>query len=56
MIELELPCCGDTTRLPELTDEIRCDGCGVVVELAPDRAAAASRAASAVTAIPALAA
>ncbi len=36
MIDFELPCCGEATRLAELADEVRCDGCGVVVELAPD--------------------
>jgi len=36
MIELELPCCGASSRLAEDTLEARCDGCGIVTELAPD--------------------
>jgi hypothetical protein len=34
MIELEMPCCGTTTRVIELTDEVGCETCGVVLELA----------------------
>jgi hypothetical protein len=55
MIELELPCCGGTTRLAELADDIRCEDCGVAVELAPDAPAAAPGLATAAR-IPALAA
>ena len=33
MIQIEMPCCGTTTHLDELTDEVGCDGCGVVLEL-----------------------
>jgi hypothetical protein len=36
MIELELPCCGGTATLAEDAFEVRCDGCGIVAELAPD--------------------
>jgi hypothetical protein len=34
MIEIELPCCGATARLDDLGDEVDCDACGVVLELA----------------------
>jgi len=34
MIEIELPCCGTATRIDELTDEVGCEACGVVLELA----------------------
>ena len=50
MIELELPCCGGTTRLPELTDEVECEGCGVVVALAADPGIAAPAASAFATA------
>jgi len=33
MIEIELPCCGATTHLDELADTIRCESCGVALEL-----------------------
>ncbi len=33
MIEIELPCCGTTTCLDELTDEVDCETCDVVLEL-----------------------
>ena len=33
MIEIELPCCGTTTRLDELTDAVDCETCNVVLEL-----------------------
>ena len=33
MIEIELPCCGSTTHLVELTDSVRCETCFVVLEL-----------------------
>lgn len=33
MIQIEMPCCGTTAHLPELTDEVGCEGCGVVLEL-----------------------
>ena len=36
MIEIELPCCGTTARLEQLTDEVDCDECGVRLELARD--------------------
>jgi hypothetical protein len=34
MIEIELPCCGIATLVEELTNEVGCDTCGVVLELA----------------------
>ncbi len=54
MIDVELPCCGETMRLVELSDEMRCEACGVVVELAPDSVVAHEP--SAVAVVPALAA
>ena len=33
MIEIELPCCGTTAHLDELTDAVDCEVCGVVLEL-----------------------
>jgi hypothetical protein len=33
MIQIEMPCCGTTAHLDALTDEVGCDGCGVVLEL-----------------------
>ena len=33
MVEIEMPCCGTTTHIAELTDELTCDACGVVLEL-----------------------
>lgn len=33
MIQIEMPCCGTTTHLDELTDEVGCETCGVVLEL-----------------------
>jgi len=35
MIEIELPCCGSTTHIDELTDVVGCETCGVVLELDP---------------------
>lgn len=29
-----MPCCGTATRVEELTDEVGCETCGVVLELA----------------------
>lgn len=29
-----MPCCGTTTRVAELTDEVGCEACNVVLELA----------------------
>jgi hypothetical protein len=34
MIEIEMPCCGTTTVVEELTDSVGCETCGVVLELA----------------------
>lgn len=34
MIEIEMPCCGCTARVEELMDEIGCETCGMVLELA----------------------
>ena len=28
-----MPCCGTTTRIAELADEVGCETCGVVLEL-----------------------
>jgi hypothetical protein len=36
MTEIELPCCQTITRVDTLTDEIRCESCGIVLELADD--------------------
>jgi hypothetical protein len=36
MIELELPCCGGVARLADLADEIRCEDCGIAVDVAAD--------------------
>ena len=36
MIEIELPCCQTIARVETLEDEIRCDRCAVVLELADD--------------------
>lgn len=36
MTEIELPCCDTIARVETLTDEIRCDSCGIVLELAVD--------------------
>ena len=33
MIEIEMPCCGNTTHIDELADRVGCDTCGVVLEL-----------------------
>jgi hypothetical protein len=33
MIEIELPCCGNTAHLVELADSVECETCGVVLEL-----------------------
>jgi hypothetical protein len=33
MVEIEMPCCGTTTRVEELTDEVGCETCNVVLEL-----------------------
>ena len=33
MIEIEIPCCGTTAHLDELTDAVDCETCGVVLEL-----------------------
>jgi hypothetical protein len=34
MVEIEMPCCGTTTLIAELTDEVGCETCNVVLELA----------------------
>jgi hypothetical protein len=34
MVEIEMPCCGTTMRVEELTDEVGCETCNVVLELA----------------------
>ena len=33
MVEIEMPCCGTTTLIEELTDEVGCETCNVVLEL-----------------------
>jgi hypothetical protein len=33
MIEIEMPCCGTTTLLEELTESVGCETCGVVLGL-----------------------
>ena len=33
MIDIELPCCGNTAHLVELADTVGCETCGVVLEL-----------------------
>jgi hypothetical protein len=33
MVEIEMPCCGATTLVEELTDEVSCETCNVVLEL-----------------------
>jgi hypothetical protein len=45
MTEIELPCCETITRVDALTDEIRCESCGIVLELAGDEPIVASVAA-----------
>ena len=34
MVEIEMPCCGTTTRVEERTDEVSCETCNVVLQLA----------------------
>ena len=34
MVEIEMPCCGTTALVEELTDEVGCEACNVVLELA----------------------
>jgi len=34
MVEIEMPCCGTTTHIAELADEVRCETCNVALELA----------------------
>jgi hypothetical protein len=36
MIEIELPCCGATAHLEQLTDEVHCEECGVSLEFGED--------------------
>lgn len=37
MIQIEMPCCGTTVHMNALDDEVRCETCGVALELAdPD--------------------
>jgi hypothetical protein len=33
MVEIEMPCCGTTTLIEELTDEVGCETCNVVLEV-----------------------
>jgi hypothetical protein len=36
MTDIQLPCCDTIARVESLEDEIRCEGCGVVLEIADD--------------------
>jgi len=36
MIDIEVPCCESTVRVERLDRPIRCDPCGIDLELAPD--------------------
>ena len=36
MIEIEMPCCETTSVVEELRDSVRCETCGVVLELGED--------------------
>jgi hypothetical protein len=36
MVEITLPCCDTPASLEPDADEVRCEACGVVHELAPD--------------------
>jgi hypothetical protein len=40
MVEIAMPCCGSTMRVEELTDEVGCEACNVVLELADTTAEA----------------
>ncbi len=33
MIEIEMPCCETTALVEELRDDVRCETCGVILEL-----------------------
>ena len=33
MIEIEMPCCGNTTVVEELHEVVRCETCGIDLEL-----------------------
>ena len=34
MVEIEMPCCGTTALVERLADEVDCEACNVVLELA----------------------
>jgi hypothetical protein len=36
MTEIQLPCCDTIVRVNELEDAIRCESCGIALELADD--------------------
>ena len=36
MVEITLPCCDTPASLEREADEVRCETCGIVHELAPD--------------------
>jgi len=36
MTEIQLPCCDAIVRVDALEDEIRCESCGITLELADD--------------------
>jgi hypothetical protein len=45
MTDIELPCCETTIQVEALTDSIRCERCGIELDLAPDEPAPARLAA-----------
>jgi hypothetical protein len=36
MVEITLPCCDTAASLEPEADEVRCEACGIVHEVAPD--------------------
>lgn len=37
MIEIELPCCGETLLVEDtLAETVRCDGCSLLIDVAED--------------------
>lgn len=42
MVEITLPCCDATTTLEAEANEVRCEGCGLTHDLAPDAREAAA--------------
>jgi hypothetical protein len=39
MTDIELPCCETTIQVEALTDTIRCDRCGIELDIADDEPA-----------------